>query len=92
MRISLNHLQQYVVETKLTINSHAVTVEEIEYLETVDRHSYEPYFIDKPQPAEYIGKGTLLPLTIYSTTVLRVVYTLGKSVWNPSSVYKMVQE
>ena len=84
-------MQQYVVETKLTINSHAVTVEEIEYLETVERNSYEPYFIDKPQPAEYIGKGTVLPLTVLYNIESILCFIKGRLHYRQKCVVSLVR-
>ena len=57
MKSICSFLQQYVVKSKLTVKDHAVTVEETESLENVQRSSYEPYFIKKPQPAEFAGEG-----------------------------------
>ena len=50
--------QQYVVSTTLTVQDHSVLVEETESLENVtNRTGFDPYFLQKPLPAESNGEG-----------------------------------
>ena len=50
--------QQYVVSTTLTVQDHSVLVEETESLENVtNRTGFDPYFLQKPSPAESNGEG-----------------------------------
>lgn len=51
--------QQYVVSTTLTVQDHSVLVEETESLENVtNRTGFDPYFLQKPLPAESNGEDS----------------------------------
>ena len=86
--------QQYVVSTTLTVQDHSVLVEETESLENVtNRTGFDPYFLQKPSPAESNGEGkqffkliwpqfTSIDLSTPDFTLLsRFVSTIGKSLW-----------
>ena len=52
--------KQYIVRSVLTVRDHAVCIEETEHLEPVDRTSFEPIFMEVPEPTEFAGEGKRL--------------------------------
>ena len=52
--------KQYIVTSTLTVKNHAVSIEENESLEPVNRSTFEPVFVTVPEPTEFGGEGALI--------------------------------